>query len=124
MRGRLPRAREKGGAATGPSPVDRRKTGSTKVGGWPPWGSTDPYPRYCAVCEARTVPLLTIASFEWYGGEGRSWAPQEDQAAAADSHYAGLDPSQPTGVEVGSTDNMQIYICPDSPEQSHTDLIQ
>lgn len=28
MRGRLPRAREKGGAATGPSPVDRRKTGS------------------------------------------------------------------------------------------------
>lgn len=28
MRGRLPRSREKGGAATGPSPVDRRKTGS------------------------------------------------------------------------------------------------
>ncbi|MCF3107121.1 transposase [Streptomyces roseoverticillatus] len=27
MRGRLPRPREKGGAATGPSPVDRRKTG-------------------------------------------------------------------------------------------------
>jgi transposase len=26
--GRLPRPREKGGAATGPSPVDRRKTGS------------------------------------------------------------------------------------------------
>ncbi|GAA2429747.1 hypothetical protein GCM10010191_49030 [Actinomadura vinacea] len=28
MRGRLPRARERGGAATAPSPVDRRKTGS------------------------------------------------------------------------------------------------
>nr|WP_179851968.1 transposase [Streptomyces sp. Ag109_G2-15] len=28
MRGRLPRARERGGVATGPSPVDRRKTGS------------------------------------------------------------------------------------------------
>jgi len=28
VRGRLPRAREKGGAATGPSPVDRRKSGS------------------------------------------------------------------------------------------------
>jgi IS5 family transposase len=28
VRGRLPRTREKGGAATGPSPVDRRKTGS------------------------------------------------------------------------------------------------
>ncbi|MDH6439335.1 transposase [Streptomyces sp. SAI-144] len=28
MRGRLPRTCEKGGTATGPSPVDRRKTGS------------------------------------------------------------------------------------------------
>lgn len=28
MRGRFPRPREKGGAATGPSPVDRRKAGS------------------------------------------------------------------------------------------------
>ncbi|WP_264349535.1 transposase [Streptomyces milbemycinicus] len=28
VRGRLSRARERGGAATGPSPVDRRKTGS------------------------------------------------------------------------------------------------
>ncbi|MFJ8444477.1 transposase, partial [Kitasatospora griseola] len=28
LRGRLPRAREKRGEATGPSPVDRRKTGS------------------------------------------------------------------------------------------------
>ncbi|GAA2294798.1 hypothetical protein GCM10010234_40540 [Streptomyces hawaiiensis] len=96
-----------------------------KVGGWPPWGRTDPNPRYCSVCEVRTVPLLTIASWEWDGGEGRSWAPQEDQAAAlAGSHCAGQAPSQPTGVEVGSTDNMQIYVCPASPEHPHTDLIQ
>ncbi|MER5564026.1 hypothetical protein ABT071_36180 [Streptomyces sp. NPDC002506] len=33
-------------------------------------------------------------------------------------------PSQPTRVELGSTDNMQIYICRDSPEHPHTDLIQ
>ncbi|MFJ6527256.1 hypothetical protein ACIQMZ_18480 [Streptomyces longwoodensis] len=96
-----------------------------KVGGWPRWGRTDPYPRYCAVCEARMLPLLTIASFEWCGGDdGHSWTPQEDQAAAADSHYAGMNPSQPTRVEVGSTDNMQIYICPNCPEHLHTDLIQ
>ncbi|MEU1622090.1 hypothetical protein ABZ479_32930 [Streptomyces sp. NPDC005722] len=96
-----------------------------KVGGWPPWGRTDPYLRHCAVCEARMVPLLTIASWEWDGGEGHSWAPREDQAAArADSHYAGQDPSQPTKVEVGSTDNLQIYVCPTSPEHPHTDLIQ
>lgn len=96
-----------------------------KVGGWPPWGRTDPYPRYCAVCEAHMVPLLTIASWEWDGGDGHSWAPQEDQAVAlAASHYAGQDPSQPTRVEVGSTDNMQIYVCPTSPRHPHTDLIQ
>ncbi|MGW5641040.1 hypothetical protein ACWEWQ_41125, partial [Streptomyces sp. NPDC003832] len=95
-----------------------------KVGGWPPWGRTDPYPRYCAVCEVQMVPLLTIASWEWNGGEGRSWAPQEEQAALAGSHGPGPYPSQPTRVEVGSTDNMQIYVCPASPEHPHTDLIQ
>jgi hypothetical protein len=96
-----------------------------KVGGWPPWGRTDPYRRYCAVCDVQMVPLLTIASWEWDGGAGRSWAPYEDQAAAdADDHYPGLDLSQPTQVEVGSTDNMQIYVCPTSSEHPHTDLIQ
>ncbi|GDY70824.1 hypothetical protein SAV31267_003090 [Streptomyces avermitilis] len=74
------------------------------------------------------VPLLTIASYEWDGGEGRSWAPHEEQAAAyaanTTGHCCGQDPSQPTKVEVGSTDNMQIYVCPASPGHPHTDLIQ
>lgn len=71
------------------------------------------------------VPLLTIASREWDGGEGHSWTPQEDQAAAnAAGHCCGQSPSGPTKVEVGSTDNMQIYVCPTSPEHPHTDLIQ
>jgi hypothetical protein len=71
------------------------------------------------------TPLLTIASFEWDGGLRRGWAPFEDRAAAyADSHPAGLDPAQPTKVEVGSADNLQIYVCPTSPEHPHTDLIQ
>ncbi|MGW5868813.1 hypothetical protein ACWFRJ_42480 [Streptomyces sp. NPDC055239] len=95
-----------------------------KVGGWPPWGRTDPYRRDCTVCDAQMMPLLTIASFEWDGDEGRSWAPYEDQTAAYARHYAGQDPSQPTKVEVGSTDNMQLYVCPTSPEHPHTDLIQ
>jgi hypothetical protein len=95
-----------------------------KVGGWPPWGRTDPYRRYCAVCDAQMVPLLTIASFEWDSGT-RGWAPYEDQAAAyASGHRAGRFPTQPTRVEVGSTDNMQLYVCPTSPEHPHTDLIQ
>lgn len=95
-----------------------------KVGGWPPWGRTDPIPRHCSVCDVLMVPLLTIASFEWDGGLLRSWAPYEDQTAAYGSHYAGQSPAQPTKVEVGSTDNMQLYVCPDSPEHPHTDLIQ
>ncbi|MFF5706589.1 hypothetical protein ACFY7H_29485 [Streptomyces sp. NPDC012794] len=94
-----------------------------KVGGWPPWGRTDPNPRYCAVCEAQMIPLLTIASFESNGDESLSWVPQEDQAAAS-SDCAHQDVSQPTRVEVGSTDNMQIYVCPTSPQHPHTDLIQ
>ncbi|WP_409062521.1 hypothetical protein [Streptomyces sp. SYP-A7185] len=95
-----------------------------KVGGWPPWGRTDPYRRHCTVCEAQMMPLLTIASFEWDGGEGSCWAPSEDQAAASATHYAGQSPAQPTRVEVGSTDNMQLYVCPKSPNHPHTDLIQ
>ncbi|QNP62076.1 hypothetical protein [Streptomyces genisteinicus] len=99
-----------------------------KVGGWPPWGRTDPCPRYCAVCDARMVPLLTVASFEWDGGEGHSWAPHEDReaavAAAAVGYCCGQRPSQPTKVAVGSTDNLQIYVCPTSPDHPHTDLIQ
>ncbi|AWT42877.1 MULTISPECIES: hypothetical protein [Streptomyces] len=96
-----------------------------KVGGWPPWGRTDPIPRYCEACEARMVPLLTVASREWDGGEGRSWAPQEDQAAAhSTGNCCGQSPAQPTKVEVGSTDNLQIYVCPASPGHPHTDLIQ
>lgn len=95
-----------------------------KVGGWPPWGRTDPDPRYCAVCDVQMVPLLTIASFEWDGGT-QGWAPYEDQAAAfAASHVAGQNPAQPTAVEVGRTDNLQLYVCPVSPEHPHTDLIQ
>jgi hypothetical protein len=95
-----------------------------KVGGWPRWGRTDPYRRFCAVCDAQMVPLLTIASFEWDSGR-RGWAPYEDRAAAfAAGHVAGQDPAQPTAVEVGSTDNLQLYVCPASPEHPHTDLIQ
>lgn len=70
------------------------------------------------------VPLLTIASFEWDGGT-HGWALYEDQAAAlSPSYVAGANPAQPTAVEVGSTDNLQLYVCPASPDHPHTDLIQ
>ncbi|MFB7507780.1 transposase [Streptomyces broussonetiae] len=46
VRGRLPRAREKGGAATGPSPVDRRKTGS----------------KHHLICDGKGTPLHVITT--------------------------------------------------------------
>lgn len=46
MRGRFPRAREKRGAATGPSPVDRRKTGS----------------KHHLICDGRGTPLHVITT--------------------------------------------------------------
>jgi len=46
VRGRLPRAREKGGAATGPSPVDRRKSGS----------------KHHLICDGNGTPLHVITT--------------------------------------------------------------
>ncbi|MFC7267274.1 transposase [Streptomyces lutosisoli] len=41
-------ARKKGGAATGPSPVDRRKTGSKYIG--------------CLICDGKGTPLHVITT--------------------------------------------------------------
>ncbi|MFF2331552.1 MULTISPECIES: transposase [unclassified Streptomyces] len=46
MRGRLSHPREKGGADTGPSPVDRRKTGS----------------KHHLICDGRGTPLRVITT--------------------------------------------------------------
>ncbi|SCD46551.1 Transposase DDE domain-containing protein [Streptomyces sp. PpalLS-921] len=46
MRGRLPHPREKGGPDTGPSPVDRRKTGS----------------KHHLICDGRGTPFKVITS--------------------------------------------------------------
>ena len=46
MRGRLPRTREKRGAATGPSPVDRRKTGS----------------KHHLICDGKGTPLHVVTT--------------------------------------------------------------
>ncbi|WP_371477082.1 transposase [Kitasatospora sp. NBC_00315] len=46
MRGRLPRACEEGGAATGPSPVDRRKNGS----------------KHHLICDGNGTPLKVVTT--------------------------------------------------------------
>ncbi|MFI9206080.1 hypothetical protein [Streptomyces sp. NPDC053048] len=91
-----------------------------KVGGWPPWGLTDPIARFCAACGAGMVPLLTIASNEWDSSNG-GWAPHEDQHLAA---LPRADVANPPEVQVSKGNHLQLYVCPESPDHPHTSLIQ
>ncbi|MFF4264481.1 hypothetical protein ACFY7Y_03295 [Streptomyces virginiae] len=91
-----------------------------KVGGRPPWGLTDPVARFCAACGAGMVPLLTVCSGEWDRTK-RSWIPYEDRSLTP------LDDrgvSNPPDVHISRTNHLQLYVCPESPEHPHTDLIQ
>ncbi|MFA7768521.1 hypothetical protein [Streptomyces sp. NRRL S-448] len=91
-----------------------------KVGGWAPWGLTDPVARFCAACGAGMVPLLTICSDEWDSGT-RNWIPYEDQSVV---QQGGDIESNPPEVQVSKGDHLQLYVCPESPEHPHTSLIQ
>lgn len=91
-----------------------------KVGGWAPWGLTDPRTPYCSACDAAMEPLLTIATSEWDAGTF-SWVPYEDQALAS---VDDREPASPTMVQVGRGYNQQVYVCPATPEHPHTELMQ
>jgi len=88
-----------------------------KVGGWPRWGRNDPEPQFCPSCDSEMVPLLTIASTEW-DADTRSWIPCEDQARTEPSSSC-LDPGDPAMIQIGDNDNLQLYICPASPDHPH-----
>ncbi|MEU5400709.1 hypothetical protein ABZ348_15625 [Streptomyces sp. NPDC005963] len=93
-----------------------------KVGGWPPWGLTDPIARFCITCGAAMDPLLTIASEEW-NSDQEGWIPYEDQGRASlDDDSA----ANPPGVQVSDANHLQLYVCSDAlgPGHPHTDLIQ
>ncbi|MFF0746666.1 hypothetical protein ACFYVL_40390 [Streptomyces sp. NPDC004111] len=92
-----------------------------KLGGWTRWGLTDPQPRQCEVCGTELNPLLTIATREWVGATS-TWIPHEDQAAPASP----LDPypAEPTKVQVADAYDLQLYVCPVSPDHPHLDLVQ
>ncbi|MFI1581528.1 hypothetical protein [Embleya sp. NPDC020630] len=93
-----------------------------KVGGWAPWGLTDPIARFCIACGARMSPLLTIPSCEW-DDSGLGWIPQEDRAAAEAGESG--DMANPTGVQISRGNNLQLYACPEATQwHPHTDLIQ
>ncbi|MFD4948703.1 hypothetical protein ACFVYE_42440 [Streptomyces sp. NPDC058239] len=88
--------------------------------------ATPPRPVDATAVFPELTPLARAAiRLRLVPGRTHGWAPYEDQAAAfAAGHVAGQNPAQPTAVEVGSTDNLQLYVCPASPEHPHTDLIQ
>ena len=91
-----------------------------KVGGWPPWGLTDPVGRFCVACGAAMSPLLTIASNEADAGN-RGWAPHQDQALAA---LDDVSVANPPKVQVSRGNHLQLYACSKFPALSTPDLIQ
>ncbi|MEU6311540.1 hypothetical protein [Streptomyces sp. NPDC047014] len=93
-----------------------------KVGGWSRWGLTDPVPRVCTACGTEMEPLLTIASSEW-SSNNRGWIPYEDQdrSHASADNYA---PWNPTRLDLARGYDLQLHICPVSPEHPHLGLIQ
>ncbi|WP_422519948.1 hypothetical protein [Streptomyces sp. 5.8] len=89
-----------------------------KVGGWAPWGLTDPIARFCINCGTAMTPLLTIASDECRDYR-RSWGPNEDQNIP---EFDADKVSNPPGIQVSGGNHLQLYIC--STCYTHTDLIQ
>ncbi|WNF31384.1 hypothetical protein RI138_22510 [Streptomyces sp. C11-1] len=93
-----------------------------KVGGWTRWGLTDPVPRLCPACGTEMDPLLTIASAEW-NAVTLSWAPYEDQARPTPPLPA-PQPSNPTMLDLARGYDLQLHLCPASPDHPYTCLVQ
>ncbi|MDK9495090.1 hypothetical protein QEZ40_004524 [Streptomyces katrae] len=91
-----------------------------KAGGWPRWGLTDPISCFCTTCDARMVPLLQIASCEW-DGSNTGWVPYEDRELMS---VDDPDVANPPKVQISRSNRLQLYVCPQSPDHPHTDLIQ
>ncbi|MFJ2605520.1 hypothetical protein ACIO13_11170 [Streptomyces sp. NPDC087425] len=93
-----------------------------KVGGWTRWGLTDPVPRICPECGTEADPLLTIATTEWNAGSD-SWAPEEEQTDPTPL-LPGTPPANFTMIDIARGYDLQLHICPVSPDHPHIELIQ
>ncbi|MET9701294.1 hypothetical protein ABZY31_30895, partial [Streptomyces sp. NPDC006529] len=93
-----------------------------KAGGWTSWGLTDPVPRLCPTCGTDMNPLLTIASSEW-GSNTRGWIPYEDQSSS-ESTPGNYRPWNPTLLDLAGGYDLQLHVCPASPDHPHLGLIQ
>lgn len=89
-----------------------------RVGGFPSWHTTDPYPMNCEACAAPMVLLLTVDSREWDGANG-SWMPTEEWDVAG---Y--LRDHCPTKLTIGRDGLLNIFACPTEPGHPHRWSIQ
>ncbi|MGW1269971.1 hypothetical protein [Streptomyces sp. NPDC002491] len=92
-----------------------------KVGGWTRWDLTDPEPRLCPSCGADMDPLLTIASAEWNTGDP-DWTPIEDRALSSSTTEPA--PWNPTMLDLARGYDLQLHVCPASPDHPHIELVQ
>ncbi|MFE2146324.1 hypothetical protein ACFXA3_32125 [Streptomyces sp. NPDC059456] len=94
-----------------------------KTGGWTRWGLTNPVPRLCQECGTEADPLLTIATTEWNGGSGESWSPEEEPANPTPL-IPGTPPANFTMIDIAGGYDLQLHVCPASPNHPHIELIQ
>ncbi|MEU9473792.1 hypothetical protein AB0D78_46160 [Streptomyces avermitilis] len=96
-----------------------------KTGGWTRWGLTDPKPRPCPCpcpeCGTEQVPLLTIASSEWDGGS-ETWIAEEERTNPTPVPL-GTQPGDFTEISIAGGYNLQLHVCPASPDHPHIALV-
>ncbi|OKI75015.1 hypothetical protein [Streptomyces sp. CB02414] len=93
-----------------------------KTGGWTCWGLSDPVDRPCPECGTDEVPLLTIASSEWDAGSG-TWVAEEEPTSPAPPPLGARDGNF-TLIDIGGGYNLQLHVCPASPDHPHIELVQ
>jgi hypothetical protein len=83
-----------------------------KVGGFPPWPTTDPAPMYCQDCGCAMRHLLQLDSTEW--GDAHRWRPHEEhELRPGTAGYAAA--REPTGVVAGRSGLYRLFYCPSCP---------
>ncbi|MFI1200623.1 hypothetical protein ACH4VR_14410 [Streptomyces sp. NPDC020883] len=93
-----------------------------KTGGWTRWGLTDPMPRSCSDCGSEAMSLLTIASAEW-DSSSESWIPEEERTNPT-SLLLGTPPANFTLIDIAGGYDLQLHVCPVSPDHPHIELVQ
>ncbi|MFK4103973.1 hypothetical protein ACI2L1_28615 [Streptomyces sp. NPDC019531] len=93
-----------------------------KTGGWTRWGLTDPMPRPCPECGTEATPLLTIACAEW-DSDSESWRPEEERTNPTPL-LIGTPPANFTLLDIAGGYDLQLHVCPKSPDHPHIELVQ